>query len=125
MGLKDRLKRLKEKIMESEAVKDEIIYSKYGDNIHDIDLTETIKTGIVDRLMHARELGIPYCIVFGSTIPVNTKWDPYGNGVWNPPRDYITTDDIAEEDNDREKELQNIYTFLRGEKIIKTKGIQK
>ena len=104
--------------------KDEMLYKKYGRNIHDIDLKETIKTGIEDRLMQARELDVPYCVVFGSVIPTG-NWDKYGNGDWNPPRDYITTDDIATIDNDREKEKENIYSFLRGEVIEKSEGRRK
>ena len=103
-----------DRLMRFDAVKDEVLYSRYGGNIHDIDLTETITTGITDRLMNARELGIPYCVVFGRIVPAG-NWDKYGDGKWNPPRDYITTDDIATEDNDREKERQNVYAFLRGE----------
>ncbi len=116
---------IKEKLMSVNAIKDDVLYRKYGSNIHDIDLTETIQTGITDRLMNARELGVPYCVVFGNVVPGTPAWDPYGNGDWNPPRDYITTDDIATEDNDREREMQNIYTFLRGEEIIKEKGRSK
>lgn len=94
--------------------KDEYLYKKYRGNIHDIDLNETIKSGIEDRLMDARELGIPYCVVFGHVVP-SGNWDPYKSGKWNPPRDYIGTDDIETENNDREQEKQNIYSFLRGE----------
>ena len=116
---------IKDKLMNVKAIKDQVLFEKYGANIHDIDLNETIKTGIVERLMKARGMGIPYCVVFGHVVPAGTSWDPYGNGDWNPPRDYITTDDIAREDNNRELEEQNIYTFLRGEEIIKEQGKQK
>ena len=118
MGIKDRL-------MNISAIKNDVLYRKYKENIHDIDLNESIKTGITDRLMSARELGVPYCVVFGHVVPGGVSWDPYGNGDWNPPRDYITTDDIATEDNDREKEKQNIYAFLRGETLEKEKGRTK
>ncbi len=114
-----------DKLMVIEAVKNEVLFKKYGANIHDIDLTETIKTGIEDRLMGARELNIPYCVVFGSVIPTGTTWDRYGNGDWNPPRDYITTDDIATEDKNREQERENIYAFLRGELKEKKEGRNK
>ncbi len=106
----------------SKVIKDEILFRKYGPNIHDIDLTETIKTGIEDRLIGARELNIPYCVVFGGVVPGGTAWDRYGNGDWNPPRDYITTDDIATEEKDIEKERENIYSFLRGELKVEEKG---
>ena len=111
---------LKDRLMNFEFFKDEVLYKKYGKNIHDMGIDESIQTGIVEKLLNARELGVPYCVVFGGLTPVNTKWDPYGNGDWKPPRDYIATDDIATEDNDREQERKNIYAFLRGE--IKEKG---
>jgi hypothetical protein len=103
----------------SKVIKDEILFRKYGPNIHDIDLKETIKTGIEDRLIGARELNIPYCVVFGGVVPAGTGWDRYGNGDWNPPRDYITTEDIATDDNNREIERQNVFAFLRGEEVVR------
>ena len=119
MGIKEML------ISKSRIIRDDVLIRKYGSNIHDIDLKETIKTGIEDKLMKARELGVPYCVIFGHVVPTTPRWDPYGNGDWNPPREYITTDDIATEDNDREQEKENIYSFLRGEvkkdKINRTK----
>ena len=116
---------IKERLMKIRAIRDDVLYKKYRGNIHDVDLTETVKTGITDRLMQARELDIPYCVVFGGVIPAGISWDPYGNGDWNPPREYITTDDIATEDKNREKEEQNIYAFLRGEEIKKEHGKEK
>ncbi len=116
---------IKEKLMKIRAIRDDVLYRKYRGNIHDIDLTETIKTGITDRLMQARELDVPYCVVFGNVVPAGISWDPYGNGDWNPPRDYITTDDIKTENNDRQQEEQNVYAFLRGEEIKKEKGRNK
>ena len=108
---------IREKIDKLEFVKNQMLYRKYGSNIHDIDLNETIETGIVDRLMKARELKIPYCVVFGNVIPSGKTWDIYGDGTWNPSRDYITTDDIKTEDGDLEQERKNIYDFLRGKKL--------
>lgn len=125
MSLKTKLQELKEKKMKYELFKHTALVRKYGSNIHDIDLTESITTGVADRLIRARELGIPYCVILGRVVPVTPSWDPYENGNWNPPRDYITTEDIAEENNDREKERQNVFTFLRGEEIIKVKGKKK
>ena len=125
MSYKEVLQKLRDKLMQYETFKNDALVRKYGNNIHDIDLTETIKTGVADKLIQARELGVPYCVVFGRVVPATPAWDPYGNGDWNPPRDYITTEDIAEESNDREKERQNIYTFLRGEEIVKDKGNAK
>ena len=110
MSIRQQLERL-------QFFKDQMLYNKFGSNIHDIDLNETIQTGIVDRLMKARELGIPYCVVFGHTIPSSRTWDKFGDGTWNPPRDYISTEDIQTEDNDREQEIKNIYDFLRGKKL--------
>ena len=102
MSIRQQLERL-------QFFKDQMLYNKFGSNIHDIDLNETIQTGIVDRLMKARELGIPYCVVFGHTIPSSRTWDKFGDG--------ISTEDIQTEDNDREQELKNIYDFLRGKKL--------
>lgn len=116
---------IKERIMKLEWVKNDVLVRKFGKNIHDMDFGETIKTGVEDRLMQARELNVPYCVVFGCLQPSGTSWDPYGNGDWNPPRDYITTYDIATEENDREEERQNVYAFLRGEILEKKKGNRK
>jgi hypothetical protein len=110
MGIVDKIKAL-------QFVKDEILYRKFGNNIHDIDLNETIQTGVVDRLMKARELGIDYCVVVGGVVPSTKTWDKFGDGTWNPPRDYISTEDIATADRDPEQELKNIYDFLRGKKL--------
>ena len=110
MSLRQRLEKFR-------IIKDQMLYKRFGNNIHDIDLNETIQTGVVDRLMHARELNVPYCVVFGSVVPSVKTWDKFGDGTWNPPRDYITTEDIKTEDNDREQELKNIYDFLRGKKL--------
>jgi hypothetical protein len=110
---------LKERLMKLDFVKDGVLSEKYGSNIHDMGLDESIETDLVERLMTARELDVPYCVVFGRVIPMGKNWDPYGNGEWNPPRDYITTEDIATEDKDLELERQNIYSFLRGEEIVK------
>ena len=100
-------------------VKDIIISKKYGNNIHDLGLDESIESGIEKKLLLARELGVPYCVVFGGVIPIEKSWDRYGNGEWNPPRDYIGTEDIATFENDRELERQNIYAFLRGDTIVR------
>ena len=116
---------IKEKLMKIKTIRDHMLYRKYHGNIHDVDIIESVKKGIVDRLMHARELDIPYCVMIEGIIPTSTSWDPYGNGDWNPSRGYITTDDIAEEDKNREKEKQNIYAFLRGEELKKEKEKSK
>ena len=110
---------LSDKLMNINFVKNSVLSGRYGNNIHDLGLNENIETCIVQKLMTARELDIPYCVVFGRVMPMSKTWDPYGNGEWNPPRDYITTDDIATEDKDMELERQNIYAFLRGEQIVK------
>ena len=124
MSLKDKLKAIKETLMKSETIKNDVLVNKYGKNIYDISLTDTIKTGVADKLMQARELDVPFCVIFGAVVP-GGKWDPYEGGDWNPPRDYITTEDIATDNNDREQEMQNIYAFLRGEEPIKEKGHSK
>ena len=36
---------IKEKIMELKCVRDYILVSKFGNNIHDVDLLESIQTG--------------------------------------------------------------------------------
>ena len=112
---------LRDKLMKINFIKNSFLSEKYGNNIHDIGLNENIEEGIVQRLMNARELNIPYCVIFGRVMPMGKTWDPYGNGEWNPPRDFITTEDIATDDKDSELERQNIYAFLRGEKIAKVK----
>ena len=60
---------IKEKIMELEFVRNYILVSKFGNNIHDVDLLESIQTGIVNRLLIARELGIDYAVVIKGVIP--------------------------------------------------------
>ncbi len=115
MSLKDRINRIP-------FVEEMTLGKKYGSNIHDMGLNESIEKDLVERLMKAREMGIPYCVVFGGITPMTKTWDQYGDGTWNPPRRYITTDDIATEDNDLDKERENIYAFLRGEQIEKEKG---
>lgn len=120
---------IKEKIMELEFVRDYILVSKFGKNIHDVDLTESVKTGIADRLLMARELGIEYAVVIKGIVPISVSWDRYGDGTWNPKRSYISTEDIKTEDNNREQEEKNIYDFLRGKEASKvtttTHGFQK
>jgi len=108
-----------DKLRESHFMQDSYLVREFGSNIHDIDLRESIKEGIVDKLLKARELDIKYAVVFGYVIPSGRSWDPYGDGEWNPKRTYITTEDIKDKDNDREKERQNIYDFLRGKKAEK------
>ena len=49
------------------------------------------------------------------------NWDKYGDGTWQPKRAYIATDDIKTPDNDRMQEEKNIYDFLRGKTIEKSK----
>ena len=108
-------------VINNKFIQDMWLSKHYGSNIHDLGLDETIKTGIVDKLMGARELGVDYCVVFGGVVPGGSGWDPYGDGKWNPRRkDFITTQDIAREDNDRELERQNVYAFLRGEENVKS-----
>jgi hypothetical protein len=114
--------KFKDRVMNVKPVKDFVLSNNYGSNIYDMDYRDGIQKGIVDKLMKARDLGVRYCVVFGRYIPSNSAWDPYVGGNWNPIRDYITTEDIATEDNNREQEIQNIYAFLRGETIEKQQG---
>ena len=113
---------LRERITNLEEIKSEMLEKKYGKNIRDLEFGEKVLTGIVDPLLNAIDNGEKYCVVLGKMVPEERNWDPNGNGDWNPVRDYITTDDIATEDNDREKEKDNIYSFLRGEQKEKRSG---
>ena len=62
---------IKEKIMELRFVRDYILVSKFGNNIHDVDLLESIQTGVVNRLLIARELGIDYAVVVEGIVPMS------------------------------------------------------
>ena len=115
---------IKEKIMELEFIRNCILVNKYGKNIHDVDIWETVQTGIVNRLLIARALEIDYAVIISGVIPSGRSWDKYGDGTWNPKRTYISTDDIKTSDNDKEQEERNIYDFLRGKEIAKTSTIQ-
>ena len=110
MGIKKKLEGIR-------FIKNYLIEKEFGDNIHDMGLNESIESGIVERLLNARKINIDYCVVFGNIVPMNSNWDKYGNGTWNPSRDYITTNDIKTPDNDLEQEKKNIYAFLRGESL--------
>lgn len=99
--------------MNNEIIKSEMLDKKYGDNIHFLEFNEDVQTGIVNPLLNARDKDEKYCVVLGLMVPQGF------DGEWKPIRDYITTDDIKTEENDREQEYQNIYSFLRGEERIK------
>lgn len=117
---------LKEKIREIGFIQDAYLIREFGSsNIHDMDLRDTIEEGVVKRLLKARELGVKYAVVLGNVIPISKSWDPYGDGEWNPVRKYITTEDIKDPNNDREREKQNIYDFLRGKKAEKKKELEE
>ena len=111
---------IKEKIIELEFIKNCILVRKFGKNIHDVDLWETVQTGIVNRLLIARALDIDYAVVVSGVIPSGKSWDKYGDGTWNPRRSYISTDDIKTDDYNKEQEERNIYDFLRGKESTKT-----
>ena len=113
--------KITEKMIQLKFLRDYMLVKKYGHNIHDLDLTETIQTGVVDKLMMARELGIDYAVVLENVVPLGKNWDKYGDGTWQPKRAYIATDDIQTPDNDRMQEEKNIYDFLRGKTIEKSK----
>ncbi len=112
---------IKQKIQELKFVRDYLLAKNYGENIHDVDLTETIETGVVNRLLTARDLGIKYAVVLGGIVPSTKTWDRYGDGTWKPLREYITTEDIKTPDNNRDLEEQRIYDFLRGKPATKEK----
>ena len=96
------------------------LVKKYGStNIYEVEQNESIEEGIVKRLLNARDLGVPYAVIFDNVLPLSKIWDKFGDGTWHPKRNYITTEDIADPKNDREKERKNIYDFLRGKKSIK------
>ena len=96
----------------------------YGINMHGLEYGDTVRTGVVEPLLNARSEGRRFCVELGM-VPGGREWDIYGDGEWNPPRPYITTDDIATPDNDREQEERNIYDFLRGKKMEKEVGMTK
>lgn len=106
--------RLKDRIMRQKIIRDYILEKKYGLNVHEVDITENVQTGIVDRLMNARERSVEYAVTLDGVVPIGTAWDKYGDGTWNPKKSYITTDDIKTQNKDRYLEEQKIYDFLRG-----------
>lgn len=88
-------------------------------NVYGVDITESIQTGVVDRLMYARERDVEYAIVLDGIAPLGEGWDKYGDGMWNSKSSFITTEDIKTPNNDRKLEEQNIYDFLRGKSAEK------
>ncbi len=109
---------IKEILMKNRTIRDMYLYDKYRGNIYDLDLRDSIQAGIIDKLMYARKLGIPFCVMLGG-VPLY-DWDIFEHAEWNPVRDYITTDDIETTDHNEEEELKNIYRFLRGEEKEKS-----
>ena len=61
--------KITEKMIQLKFLRDYMLIKKYGYNIHDLDLTETIQTGVVDKLMMAHELGIDYAVVLENVVP--------------------------------------------------------
>ncbi len=114
----NKFKNIKDTLMKIPAIKDDVLYRKYGNNIYGLNLGDKIETAVADKLIKARDLGVPFCVMFGNPA-IFDGWDPYKNGKWNPPRDYITTEDIATDDNNREIERQNVFAFLRGEEVVR------
>ncbi len=108
-----------DKIKQLEIVRNYILERKYGINIHNVDLNESIQSGIVDKLLNARDANIKYAIILDGVCPLGKSWDKYGDGSWNPKNKVITTEDIKTDNNDKLKEEQNIYDFLRGKPIKK------
>jgi len=102
-----------DKMKNSLILQNEQLEKVYGNNIHDYEFGETVEEGIVNPLLDAREKDEKYCVVLGTKVPEERFWDPTGNNDWNPVREYITTEDIAS--NSREDEKNNIYNFLRGQ----------
>lgn len=49
-----------DKIKQLEIVRNYILERKYGINIHNVDLNESIQSGIVDKLLNARDANIKY-----------------------------------------------------------------
>lgn len=102
-----------DKMKNSLILQNEQLEKVYGNNIHDYEFGETVEEGIVNPLLDVREKDEKYCVVLGTKVPEERFWDPTGNNDWNPVREYITTEDIAS--NSREDEKNNIYNFLRGQ----------
>lgn len=50
-------------------------------NVYGVDITESIQTGVVDRLMYARERDVEYAIVLDGIAPLGEGWDKYGDGT--------------------------------------------
>ena len=108
-----------DKMKSSLILQNEKIEKIYGNNIHDFGFGETVEDGIVNPLLDAREKGEKYCVILGQMVPEERIWDPTGNNDWNPLREYITTEDIASDS--RESEKNNIYAFLRGQEKDKNR----
>lgn len=114
-------KRLGDILLRNEIIRDDYLYLKYGNNIYDLNLTDTIEKGIVEKLMGARILGIKYCVVYHGIVMSRHPhpYSPY----------FISTDDIQitkralTEDDDEIKKIEkaNIYWFLQGKVPVKSK----
>ncbi len=112
---------LKDKLLKNRSIREYHLARKYGpNNIHTVDLGESIKEGVEDRLLGARKINVGYVVDIEGIVPYGKGWDPYGDGTWNPVREFITTDDIKTKDKDLGVERQRIYDFLRGKPAVKS-----
>ncbi len=71
-----------DKIKQLEIVRNYILERKYRINIHNVDLNESIQSGIVDKLLNARSTNIKYAVILDGVCPLGKSWDKYGDGSW-------------------------------------------
>lgn len=71
-----------DKIKQLEIVRNYILERKYRINIHNVDLNESIQSGIVDKLLNARSTNINYAVILDGVCHLGKSWDKYGDGSW-------------------------------------------
>lgn len=98
---------IREKIEKISGIENSILVRRFGTNIHDLDLRDSLEDGVVNKLIGARKMKIPYAVVIRGIASSKMK---------NPLREVITTYDIETENEDYEQEEKNIYAFLKGDK---------
>jgi len=96
------------------------IYQVFRGNTHDIGLDFSIEKDCVDKLMHARRIGIDFCVIYEYKTFFNYKpLNPF----------FISTRDIqikkgalTKDDAEIEAiERANIYWFMKGKVPVKSK----
>ena len=115
-----KIKRLGDFLLTIPWIRDAYIAHVFGGNTYDIGLGFSIEKDCVDKLMHARKIGIDYCVIYEYKTFLNYKpLNPY----------FISTRDIqikegplTEDDAEIEAiERANIYWFMQGKVPIKSK----